>query len=65
MDGLCFWDSHGRASRLSGWAMHKLLGHREELADMKPFADSLFRLVPLVSITGFMVQEDYGLPTDG
>ena len=65
VDGLCFWDTHGRVTRLSGWAMHRLLGHKEELADMKPFAESLFRLNPLITLDGFAVQEEYGMPTDG
>lgn len=64
-DGLCFWDSHGRAGRLSGWAMHRLLGHREELAKMGAFARSLFRLVPMRTLDGFDLEDDFGLPTDG
>ena len=31
----------------SGWAMHRQPGHRDELEEMKPFADSLFRPEPL------------------
>ena len=65
IDGLCFWDSHMRASRLSGWAMHRLLGHKEELKDMRGFAGDLFRVVPIISLDGYTVQEEFGLPTDG
>ncbi len=55
-DGLCFWDSHLRSVRLNEWAMHRLLGHKEELPAMKPFADSLFRVVPLLSLDGYVLQ---------
>lgn len=65
VDGLCFWDSHDRATRLSGWAMHRLLGHREELPGMREFAQRLFRRVPLTSLGGFVVQDEDCLPTDG
>jgi uncharacterized lipoprotein YddW (UPF0748 family) len=65
VDGLSFWDSHGRAMRLSGWAMHRLQGHRDELAGMKPFADSLFRRKPLTTLDGYEIQSDFCLPSDG
>jgi hypothetical protein len=65
VDGLCFWDSMGRSPRLSGWAMHRLLGHKDELPDMKEFADSLFRVVPMVTLDGYRVQNPYCVPTDG
>ena len=65
VDGLCFWDSHGRSSRLSGWAMHRLLGHKEELAEMKLFSEGLFRLVPLISIDGYRADHPECRPTDG
>ena len=65
VDGLCFWDCQGRATRLSGWAMHRLLGHRDELAEMKSFADSLFRLVPMTELDGYRLDHEYALPTDG
>jgi hypothetical protein len=65
VDGLCFWDCQGRASRLSNWAMHRVLGHREELPHMKPFAESLFRLVPLLELDGYMVRDEQCRPTDG
>ena len=67
VDGLCFWDSHGRISRLSGWAMHRQLGHREELhsPEMERFAASLFRCVPLVSLDGYHLDGPWGMPSDG
>ena len=65
VDGLCFWDCQGRALRLSNWAMHRLLGHEEELAELKPFADRLFRIVPLIELDGFMAQNEHCKPTDG
>ena len=65
VDGLCFWDSHGRSNRLSGWAMHRLLGHRDEFPEMKAFADSFFRIVPMISLDGYMIENPYCLPTDG
>jgi hypothetical protein len=65
VDGLCFWDCQKRTQRLSGWAMHRLLGQREELAQMKPFADTLFRREPLVTLDGFEIQNEYCLPSDG
>ncbi|MBT4502015.1 MAG: hypothetical protein HOC74_30060 [Gemmatimonadetes bacterium] len=65
VDGLCFWDCQGRAQRLSGWAMHRLLGHREELDEMKEFADSLFRRTPLIELDGFQAQNEFCVPTDG
>ena len=65
VDGLCFWDSHGRSNRLSGWAMHRLLGHKDEFPGMKAFADSFFRVVPMISLDGYMIENPYCLPTDG
>lgn len=65
VDGLCFWDCQGRAPRLSGWAMHRLLGHREELPEMKAFADSLFRLEPMITFDGYRVQHEFCVPSDG
>ena len=65
VDGLCFWDSMGRSPRLSGWAMHRLLGHREELPGMKAFADSLFRVVPMITLDGYMIKNPHCIPTDG
>jgi len=65
VDGLCFWDCQGRALRLSGWAMHRMLGHKEELDGTKAFADSLFRCVPLVALDGYPVRNEFCLPTDG
>ncbi|OGG46204.1 MAG: hypothetical protein A3F84_15105 [Candidatus Handelsmanbacteria bacterium RIFCSPLOWO2_12_FULL_64_10] len=67
VDGLCFWDSHRRAQRLSGWAMHRVLGHREDLGapEMERFAKGLFRVVPMTSLDGFMIQEENCLPSDG
>jgi len=49
VDGLNFWDCQMSTTRLSGWAMHRMLGHRDELAEMKLFADSLFRRQPVSS----------------
>lgn len=65
VDGLCFWDAHARSQRLSGWAMHRLLGHRDELKDMKPLADRMFRREPLVSLDGYEVESDFFMPSDG
>ena len=65
VDGLCFWDTMIRAPRLSGWAMHRLLGHKDELPGMKGFAESLFRVVPMVSLDGYGLDNPYCLPTDG
>lgn len=65
VDGLCFWDCQGRALRLSGWAMHRLLGRREELTEMKAFADSLFRCEPMIELDGFRVQNEFCMPSDG
>ena len=65
VDGLSIWDSHWMANRLSGWAMTRLLGHREELPRMKAFAESMYRHVPMTWLDGFMLQNDFGLPTDG
>lgn len=67
VDGLCFWDCHGRISRLSGWAMHRVLGHREELdtPEMEAFAKSLFNREPMVSLDGFKLGGPWSMPTDG
>ena len=67
VDGLCFWDSHGRISRLSGWAMHRLLGHRDKLDSpaMEQIAASLFRCVPLVTLDGYHLDGPWGMPSDG
>ena len=65
VDGLCFWDCQTRTQRLSGWAMHRLLGHRDELAKMKPFADSLFRREPLLTLDGYDLSSEFCLPSDG
>ena len=65
VDGLCFWDCQGRALRLSSWALHRVMGHKEELPEMKSFAENLFRVVPIISLDEFMVQAEGGLPTDG
>jgi hypothetical protein len=64
-DGLCFWDCQKRAHRLSGWAMHRVLGHREELRDMAEYAGSLFRIVPLRTLDGFDALDPDCQPTDG
>ena len=65
VDGLCFWDCQKRAQRLSGWAMHRMLGHQDELGQMKRFADSLFRREPLITLDGFEIQNEFCLPSDG
>ena len=67
VDGLCFWDTHGRISRLSGWAMHRVLGHRNELGNpaMAAFAQSLFQRVPMVSLDGYRMAGPWSLPSDG
>ena len=65
VDGLCFWDCQARAERLSGWAMHRILGHRDELVNMKPFADRLFRREPLITLDGYDIRNEFGLPSDG
>jgi hypothetical protein len=67
VDGLCFWDTHGRISRLSGWAMHRMLGHRDELdaPEMEQFAKSLFRCVPMRSLDGYALGGPWSLPSDG
>jgi hypothetical protein len=67
VDGLCFWDTHGRISRLSGWAMHRMLGHRDELdtPEMERFAKSLFRCVPMRSLDGYALGGPWSLPSDG
>ena len=65
IDGLSFWDCQKRTMRLSGWAMHRLLGAPHDLASMKSFADDLFRRVPLVSLDGFEIQSEFCLPSDG
>ena len=65
VDGLCFWDCQKRTQRLSVWAMHRQLGHRDELAGMKPFADSLFRREPLITLDGYEIQNEFCLPSDG
>jgi len=65
VDGLCFWDCQGRSQRLSGWAMHRVLGHRDELGEMKPFADSLFHREPLITLDGYEIQSEFCLPSDG
>ena len=32
---------------------------------MKSYAENLFRVVPIISLDGFMVKAEGGLPTDG
>ncbi|NKB69070.1 MAG: hypothetical protein GKR89_18535 [Candidatus Latescibacteria bacterium] len=64
-DGLCFWDCQRRSERLSGWAMHRMLGHRRDLPQMRAWADSLFRRRPLLTLDGYDMQSEFGLPTDG
>jgi uncharacterized lipoprotein YddW (UPF0748 family) len=67
VDGLCFWDAMGRISRLSGWAMHRVLGHRDELEtpEMKQFARSLFRCVRLTSLDGYKMGGPWSHSSDG
>ncbi len=65
VDGLWFWDCQKRSQRLSGWAMHSQLGHRDELEEMKPFADSLFRREPLVTLTATKSRTHSVCPSDG
>ncbi|MBT5873529.1 MAG: hypothetical protein HOH43_08935 [Candidatus Latescibacteria bacterium] len=65
VDGLCFWDCQARSERLSGWAMHKKLGQKESLAHMKPFADALFKREQLLTLDGYDVTDEFGLPSDG
>ncbi len=62
VDGLCFWDCQKRSQRL-GHAPPA--GHRDELEEMKPFADSLFRREPLVTLDGYEIQDEFCLPSDG
>ena len=65
VDGLGFWDCNGRPMRLAEWAMHRVLGHKEDLPELEQFAVELFRVVPLVSLDGIMVQHPDCRPTDG
>ncbi|MEW6752236.1 MAG: hypothetical protein AB1505_14835 [Candidatus Latescibacterota bacterium] len=65
VDGLCFWDCQGRAPRLSGWAVHRLLGHRDELQALGRWAEALFRCVPMETLDGFVMGTEFSLPTDG
>ena len=45
--------------------MHSQLGHRDELEEMKPFADSMFRREPPVTLDGYEIQDEFCLPSDG
>ena len=67
VDGLCFWDTHGRISRLSGWAMHRVLGHKKEMdtPEMERFAKSLFRCVPMRTLDGYQMDGPWAMPSDG
>jgi hypothetical protein len=65
VDGLNFWDCQMRTMRLSGWAMHRLLGHRDELAEMESFANGLFCREPLITLDGYETQNEHCMPSDG
>jgi len=45
--------------------MHRVLGHKDDLPELEQFALELFRVVPLVSLDGIMVQHRDCQPTDG
>jgi len=62
-EGLAFWDSQGRNSRASEWAMVKKLGHKEELERWED--EVYFRRVPLLSLDGWPMGRRFSLPTDG
>ena len=65
VDGLGFWDCNARPMRLAEWAMHRVLGHKEDLPELKRFAEGLFRVVPLITLEGIMVQHEDCQSTDG
>jgi hypothetical protein len=64
-DGLAFWDSYGRYLRSSEWAFIKRLGHRDDLPDWEGKGDDNYRVVPLRSLDGYVMDREFSMPSDG
>ncbi len=56
-DGLCFWDTNGRHQRLKEWSMIRRLGHRDQLKNWDDGEGSLYRIVPLRSVGGYVLDK--------
>jgi len=66
-DGLSFWDTPGRMSRISEWAFVKRLGHHDDLPrwEQEGKGDDYYNVVPLRRLDGFLMGREYSRPTDG
>jgi hypothetical protein len=64
-DGLAFWDSYGRYLRSSEWAFIKRLGHRDDLPNWHGKGDDYYRVVPLRSLDGYVMEREFSLLSDG
>ena len=64
-DGMCYWDCDGRTSRLSEWAVARLLGHKEEVYDWPLDVRKWFTVLPTRSLAGLWTDASYGTLTNG
>jgi hypothetical protein len=58
-DGLALWDTDARPVRISEWAMARKLGHRDELKSWKVEPHRYFRVIPLKSLGGRVIDKYY------
>ena len=57
VDGLAFWDTNGRYAHLDEWSMLRRLGHKEVLGGWAPDQWPAYRLVPLHSLDGHIMDK--------
>ena len=59
VDGLAFWDANttSRSGFKDEWSMVRRLGHKEELADWAPDEWPSYRVLPLYSMGGLVMDE--------
>ena len=59
VDGLAFWDANttSRSGFKDEWSMVRRLGHKEELADWAPDEWPSYRVLPLSSLGGLVMDE--------
>ncbi|MBL9215608.1 MAG: family 10 glycosylhydrolase [Opitutaceae bacterium] len=58
-DGLCFNDAERRAPRLSEWAVHRRLGHRDDLDALEAEAAAYYRRVELKTLMGYSTRYSF------
>ena len=57
VDGLAFWDTNGRSPHLEEWSMLRRLRHQAGLGGWSPDQWPAYRLVPLHSLSGHIMDK--------